>query len=88
LGSGLQSTPWLYLFWHEGFIFLVIVYVLLKDLDPFKTLSKTGLRGAVLASIASVAALVVSATVLVTADHALMTQTWLELLSGRGCERL
>src|SRR6202040_2180315 len=24
LGAGLQSTPWLYLFWHEGFILFVI----------------------------------------------------------------
>jgi len=50
----------------------VIVYVLLKDFDPLKTVSKTGLRGAVLASITSVAALVVGVTVLVTAGHALM----------------
>ena len=69
-GTGLQNTPWFYIFWHEGFIFSVIVYVLLKDFDPLKTLSKTGLRGAVLASIASVAVLVVGATV--TAGHALM----------------
>jgi Membrane-associated sensor, integral membrane domain len=72
MGSGLQSTPWLYLFWHEGFIIFVIVYVLLKDFDPLKTLSKTGLRGVVLGSIASVAALVVGATALVTVGHALM----------------
>jgi hypothetical protein len=72
MGSGLQSTPWLYLFWHEGFIIFVIIYVLLKDFDPLKTLSKTGLRGVVLGSIASVAALVVGATALVTVGHALM----------------
>src|SRR5712671_1606100 len=72
LGTGLQSTPWPYLLWHEGFIFSVIVYVLLKDFDPLKTLSKTGLRRAVLASIASVAALAVGTTVLITAGHALM----------------
>jgi signal transduction histidine kinase len=71
-GAGLQSTPWLYLFWHEGFIFFVIGYVLLKDLDPFKGFSKLGLRAAILVSVASVAALVVGATALVTAGHALM----------------
>src|SRR5258705_7837592 len=32
LGTG----PWPYLFWHEGFIFSVIVYVLLQDFDPLK----------------------------------------------------
>ena len=50
----------------------MIAYVLLKDFDPFKTLSKTGLRGAVLASVGSVAALAFGAIVLVTAGHALM----------------
>ena len=72
LGAGLQSTAWLYLFWHEGFIVSVIVYVLLKDFDPLKGLSTIGLRGAVLASVGSVAALVLGATVLVTAGDALM----------------
>jgi signal transduction histidine kinase len=72
LGASLQSTPWLYLFWHEGFIVFVIVYALLKDFDPFKKLSKIGLRAAILVSVGSVAALVVGATVLVTAGHALM----------------
>jgi hypothetical protein len=76
LGTGLQSTPWLYIFWHEGFIFSVIVYVLLKDFDPLKTLSKTGLRGAVLASIASVAALAVGTTVLVTAAMRSCPPSW------------
>ena len=71
-GAGLQSTAWLYLFWHEGFIVLVIVYVLLKDFDPLQRLSKSMLRGVVLASVGSVAALVAGATVLVTAGHALL----------------
>jgi signal transduction histidine kinase len=72
LGAGIQGTAWLYLFWHEGFIFFVIVYVLLKNFDPLKGLSKAGLRRAVLASVGSVAALVLGATVLVTAGRALL----------------
>jgi hypothetical protein len=40
LGAGLQSTPWLYLFWHEGFILFVIAYVLLKDFDPYRNSSR------------------------------------------------
>jgi signal transduction histidine kinase len=71
-GASIQSTLWLYLFWHGGFMFFVIVYVLLKDFDPFKRLSKAGLRAAILVSVGSVAALAVGATVLVTAGHALM----------------
>ena len=30
LGAGPQSTAWLYMFWHGGFPFCVIAYVLLK----------------------------------------------------------
>jgi signal transduction histidine kinase len=33
LGAGLQSTAWLYYFWHAGAPLAVIGYVLLKDLD-------------------------------------------------------
>ncbi|WP_223879111.1 sensor histidine kinase [Chitinimonas arctica] len=31
LGAGKQSTAWLYMFWHGGFPFFIIAYVLLKD---------------------------------------------------------
>jgi hypothetical protein len=68
LGTSIQSTPWLYMFWHGGFMLFVIAYVLLKDCDPYKTLSKAGIRAAILLSVGSVAALVVGATVLVTGD--------------------
>jgi signal transduction histidine kinase len=54
------------------FILFVIAYVLLKDLSPFKSLSNTGLRAAILASVVSVAALVLGAIVLVTAGYALL----------------
>jgi len=33
LGAGLQSTAWLYWFWHAGAPLAVIGYVLLKDAD-------------------------------------------------------
>ncbi len=33
LGSGPQSTAWLYMFWHSGFPLLVIGYALLKSPD-------------------------------------------------------
>jgi hypothetical protein len=72
LGAGLQSTPWLYLFWHEGFILFVIAYVLLKDFDPYRSLSTAALRGAILASVGSVTAIALGAIVLVTAGQALM----------------
>ena len=31
LGAGMQSTAWLYVFWHGGFPLLVVAYALLKD---------------------------------------------------------
>ena len=78
LGAGLQSTACLYICWHVGFTLFVIVYVFLKDLDPIKGLSESGVRAAVLASVGSVAALVFGATVLVTAGNALMPPIMLD----------
>jgi len=78
LGAGLQSTACLYFCWHVGFTLFVIVYVFLKDLDPIKGLSESGVRAAVLASVGSVAALVFGATVLVTAGNALMPPIMLD----------
>ena len=78
LGAGLQSAACLYFCWHVGFTLFVIVYVFLKDLDPIKGLSESGVRAAVLASVGSVAALVFGATVLVTAGNALMPPIMLD----------
>ena len=78
LGAGLQSTACLYFCWHVGFTLFVIVYVFLKDLDPIKGLSESGVRAAVLARVGSVAALVFGATVLVTAGNALMPPIMLD----------
>jgi len=78
LGAGLQSTACLYFCWHVGFTLFVIVYVFLKDLDPIKGFSESGVRAAVLASVGSVAALVFGATVLVTAGNALMPPIMLD----------
>jgi signal transduction histidine kinase len=33
LGAGLQSTVWIYIFWHTGAPLAVIIYALLKDRD-------------------------------------------------------
>jgi signal transduction histidine kinase len=39
LGSGLQTTPWLFIFWHLGFPVSVIGYVYLKDRKRALTLT-------------------------------------------------
>jgi signal transduction histidine kinase len=47
LGAGVQSTAWLYTFWHMGFPFALVVYAWLKDerrsnVEPKSTLRAIG----------------------------------------------
>ena len=64
LGGGPQSTPVLYMYWHAGFPLAVMVYALLKresvELLPVQQLPRA--RGAILASVVVVVALVVLGT--------------------------
>jgi signal transduction histidine kinase len=41
LGAGLQSTGWLYVFWHIGFAASVLVYACLRDADRASTQGST-----------------------------------------------
>jgi signal transduction histidine kinase len=78
LGGGLQSTVWLYVLSHVGFVLFAIVYTLLKDADPMESLSPRSIRARVLTTIGSVTALVCFATVFVTAGHALLPRIMLD----------
>ena len=49
LGAGLQTTVWLYEFWHAGFPIAVILYVVLKD-DEQATISLRASRRTVIAA--------------------------------------
>ena len=49
LGAGLQTTVWLYEFWHAGFPIAVILYVVLKD-DERATISLRASRRTVIAA--------------------------------------
>ena len=40
LGAGLQSTGWLYYFWHSGLPASVLAYACLKDLDSPSIVTK------------------------------------------------
>ena len=80
LGAGLQSTVWLYVLSHAGFALFVITYTLLKDADPIEWQSPGSVRAAIIASVGSVTALVVCATVLVTTGHELMPRLMLDTL--------
>ena len=62
LGAGVQTTAWLYLFWHGGFLVAVIAYALLGRSGTVRH-PRLALAAAVLAVPAIVVALVVLATV-------------------------
>jgi len=78
LGAGLQSTTWIYILWHAGFPMFVIAYALLKDADPARRLWQGSVGAAILASVATTAAVVGAATFLVTAGDALLPRISLD----------
>src|SRR5258706_8789234 len=68
LGSGPQTTAWLYMFWHGGFPLLVVAYAWLKGGAPDKRPA-----GAMIALAAGLAlAAVCAATSLTTWGHGLL----------------
>jgi signal transduction histidine kinase len=70
LGAGLQTTGWLYEFWHAGFPIAVITYVVLVNKAPETRVSRKSTRTAVTTSVALVIASVLFFSWLATAgDH-------------------
>lgn len=66
LDAGLQSTAWLYVFWHMGLPSAVIAYVLLGRLDRETPLVRGAVRPIVLASVLAAAAAACASTLLAT----------------------
>ena len=62
LGAGLQTTAWLYILWHAGFLASVIAYALLKDADPAKRPRERATGPIILASVTATVAVVCAAT--------------------------
>jgi signal transduction histidine kinase len=60
-GSGLQTTPWLYSFWHLGFCAAVLVYAFVKD-RPHDYMAPSSRPRAILWSITLVVSLVCALT--------------------------
>jgi len=58
LGAGLQSSAWLYVFWHAGLLVAVIVYVVLKDADSGTRMPKRTAAAIIAWSVAAVIAIV------------------------------
>jgi len=72
LGAGVQTTAWLYLFWHAGLPVFVIVYALLKTERSTTRPWEGSVGAAILSSIVGVAALVLAATLLTTIGQDLL----------------
>jgi two-component system, sensor histidine kinase and response regulator len=67
IGSGPQTTAWLYIVWRSGFAIALIAYALLRDAGHVR---RTGL--AVMVTCAAVALVVIVATLLTTLGHSLL----------------
>ncbi|HZP98283.1 MAG TPA: PAS domain S-box protein [Reyranella sp.] len=68
IGSGPQTTVWLYVIWHAGFPLLTVLYALVKDNDrPIRGSRRAGW----LAALAAVAA-VLAGTLITTRGHAIL----------------
>lgn len=62
LGAGLQTTIWLYIFWHYGFAVSVIAYAWLDDADRPNKMTQEYMRSAIGWSVAGVTSLVCGLT--------------------------
>ena len=70
LGAGLQTTAWLYMFWHGGFPLFVIAYALLGDLNAKPPDRPSGhVHITVLSAVAVILVTVCVLTLLVTIGH-------------------
>ncbi len=70
LGAGVQSTAWIYIFWHGGFPLAVLGYVLLKRRHGAPM--RRSARPVILGSVGLVAGLVIGLTLLATSGEAVL----------------
>ena len=78
LGAGLQTTGWLYEFWHSGFPIAVIFYVMLKNQAPETRVSHQSTRTAVATSVAVVIAMVLGLSWLAIAGDQYLPKLFLD----------
>jgi len=76
-GSGLQSSVWLYWFWHSGLPLAIIGYALVKNKD--RAISARSARLAIGSSVAATIALVVAMFWFVTQHHHLLPVTFVDV---------
>jgi signal transduction histidine kinase len=77
-GAGLQSSAWLYTFWHAGLPLAVIVYALLKDMDSETSMSERLLVAVIGMGVAAVIAMVCGLTWIATAGAWLLPRIFLD----------
>jgi signal transduction histidine kinase len=72
LGAGVDTTIWLYIFWHTGFPVAVITYAVLKKADAEATMRRGPVRRAIFFCIAASILLVTGLTLLATIGQSLL----------------
>jgi signal transduction histidine kinase len=77
-GAGLQSTVWLYIFWHIGSPLAVIVYVLIKDEDSKASMFRPSPLIAIGSSIAIVIAIVCGLTWAAIVENKILPRVFLD----------
>jgi signal transduction histidine kinase len=78
LGAGIQSTAWLYIFWHLGFPIALLIYAYLRDEKPMETTTEAATAFAVHWSVVIVVSLVCGVTLLVTAGEGFLPRVFLD----------
>jgi signal transduction histidine kinase len=72
--GGLQSTPYLYFFWHIGFPIFVIAYALSKDTDPGRRSWNRRARARIALSVTLTVSLVIAAASFFIVGNAVLPQ--------------
>ena len=85
LFGGMQTTSWLWFFWHAAFPMSVIGYALLKDGDPSKRYWKGTVGGAITLSVALTVAVISIAAFLCIAGEARLPPVTLDSLGLARC---
>jgi signal transduction histidine kinase len=80
LFGNLQSTPYIYFYWHIGFPIFVIVYALLKDANPSKRSWRGPASGAIILSVVLTAAAASIAAYLFIVDDTILPRLQLDIL--------
>jgi signal transduction histidine kinase len=77
LGAGIQSTPWLFTFWHFGFSAAVLCYACLKDRSRAESANQHSAAPAIYRSAIIVVSLVCALTLAVTAGEEFLPRLFL-----------